>query len=110
MSTSLRTLRGLQGLRVPARALSTTVRRADAKPSPTTPAPADVEARPTQLNQQAPNRLDIWARGQQPRTKAMTGPRFEQTDGTMQVGFVPMTPGGDKLREPVDGGDWAEDG
>ena len=28
---------------------------------------------------QAPNRTTIWAPSQQPRAKAMTGPRFEQT-------------------------------
>lgn len=91
MSTALRTLRGLQGLRAPARALSTTARRAEANsqqpPSPTRKAPAYVEADPATLNQQAPNRIDVWARGQAPRTKAMTGPRFEQTEPTMQVGF-----------------------
>ena len=89
MSTApLRTLRGLSLLRAPAaRTLSTTARRADAaKPSPTAKAPADVEADPTALGQQAPNRIDVWARGQQHRTKAMSGPRFEQTEGTLQVG------------------------
>ncbi|QIX02119.1 hypothetical protein AMS68_007636 [Peltaster fructicola] len=29
--------------------------------------------------QQAPNRATIWSRSQQPRAKAMVGPRFEQT-------------------------------
>ncbi|RDW65430.1 hypothetical protein BP5796_10122 [Coleophoma crateriformis] len=29
--------------------------------------------------QQAPNRLSVWSRSQNPRAKAMTGPRFEQT-------------------------------
>lgn len=28
---------------------------------------------------QAPNRADVWSRSQQPRSKAMVGPRFEQT-------------------------------
>jgi NADH dehydrogenase (ubiquinone) Fe-S protein 6 len=28
---------------------------------------------------QAPNRAGIWSRSQQPRAKAMVGPRFEQT-------------------------------
>ena len=28
---------------------------------------------------QAPNRSNIWSRSQQPRDRAMTGPRFEQT-------------------------------
>ncbi|KAK2761927.1 nadh-ubiquinone oxidoreductase [Colletotrichum kahawae] len=33
---------------------------------------------------QAPNRSLIWSRSQQPRAKAMTGPRFEQTDFNLQ--------------------------
>lgn len=28
---------------------------------------------------QAPNRASVWSRSQQPRAKAMVGPRFEQT-------------------------------
>ncbi|KKY28404.1 putative nadh-ubiquinone oxidoreductase [Phaeomoniella chlamydospora] len=32
-----------------------------------------------QRQMQAPNRKDVWARSQQPRSKAMVGPRFEQT-------------------------------
>ena len=108
MSTALRTLRGLKVLRAPARALSTTARRAEAKteqPSPTRKAPADVEADPATLNQQAPNRIDVWARGQAQRTKAMTGPRFEQTEPTMQVGFAPRSRrgAGDLEGKKVDG-------
>ena len=91
MSTApLRTLRGLSLLRAPAaaRTLTTTARRVEAaKPSPTAKAPADLEADPAALGQQAPNRIDVWARGQQHRTKAMSGPRFEQTEGTLQVGL-----------------------
>jgi NADH dehydrogenase (ubiquinone) Fe-S protein 6 len=34
---------------------------------------------------QAPNRTEIWSRSQRPRAKAMTGPRFEQTDFDLQV-------------------------
>ncbi|KAI0971628.1 hypothetical protein F4678DRAFT_431354 [Xylaria arbuscula] len=33
---------------------------------------------------QAPNRTEIWSRSQQPRAKAMSGPRFEQTDFDLQ--------------------------
>ncbi|KAI0025031.1 zinc-finger domain-containing protein [Xylariomycetidae sp. FL0641] len=33
---------------------------------------------------QAPNRKEIWSRSQIPRAKAMTGPRFEQTDFDLQ--------------------------
>lgn len=91
MSTApLRTLRGLSLLRAPAaaRTLMTSARRAEAaKPSPTAKAPADLEAEPTALGQQAPNRVDVWARGQKHRTAAMTGPRFEQTEATLQVGL-----------------------
>jgi hypothetical protein len=45
---------------------------------------------------QAPNREGIWSRSQRPRAKAMTGPRFEQTDFDVQVRtergcrFMPM--------------------
>ena len=34
---------------------------------------------------QAPNRKDIWTRSQRARSKAMTGPRFEQTIFELQV-------------------------
>ncbi|PGH03975.1 hypothetical protein AJ79_07207 [Helicocarpus griseus UAMH5409] len=37
------------------------------------------EAARRNLAKQAPNRTAIWAKSQQPREKAMTGPRFEQT-------------------------------
>ncbi|KAI2472007.1 zinc-finger domain-containing protein [Annulohypoxylon bovei var. microspora] len=33
---------------------------------------------------QAPNRKEIWTRSQRPRAAAMTGPRFEQTDFSLQ--------------------------
>ena len=36
---------------------------------------------------QAPNREGIWSRSQQPRSKAMVGPRFEQTIMEDQVGL-----------------------
>ena len=35
--------------------------------------------------QQAPNRVSVWSRSQNPRTKAMSGPRFEQTIMEFQV-------------------------
>ncbi|KAL1868238.1 hypothetical protein VTK73DRAFT_3765 [Phialemonium thermophilum] len=38
---------------------------------------------PTPLKQ-APNRTEIWSRSQRPRSEAMTGPRFEQTDFALQ--------------------------
>jgi NADH dehydrogenase (ubiquinone) Fe-S protein 6 len=34
---------------------------------------------------QAPNRASIWSRSQNPRAKAMSGPRFEQTIMDLQV-------------------------
>ncbi|EFX00453.1 NADH-ubiquinone oxidoreductase [Grosmannia clavigera kw1407] len=34
--------------------------------------------------QQAPNRAGVWTRNQRPREQAMTGPRFEQTDFSLQ--------------------------
>jgi NADH dehydrogenase (ubiquinone) Fe-S protein 6 len=34
---------------------------------------------------QAPNRSGVWSRNQRPRSEAMTGPRFEQTDFDLQV-------------------------
>merc|ERR1712000_304811 len=47
-----------------------------------TPAPID-ESKPLEGNQ-APNRLGVWSRHQRPRSEAMTGPRFEQTDFDLQ--------------------------
>ncbi|KZF20172.1 NADH-ubiquinone oxidoreductase [Xylona heveae TC161] len=37
------------------------------------------ESAESQRQMQAPNRATIWSRSQQPRDKAMVGPRFEQT-------------------------------
>jgi NADH dehydrogenase (ubiquinone) Fe-S protein 6 len=34
---------------------------------------------------QAPNRVGVWSRSQNPRAKAMSGPRFEQTIMELQV-------------------------
>ncbi|KAK7749360.1 hypothetical protein SLS62_008212 [Diatrype stigma] len=34
---------------------------------------------------QAPNRKEIWSRSQKPRAAAMQGPRFEQTDFSLQA-------------------------
>lgn len=39
------------------------------------------------VEMQAPNRATTWARSQQPRAVAMTGPRFEQTIMHLQVRF-----------------------
>lgn len=40
--------------------------------------------------QQAPNRMDTWSENQADRATAMSGPRFEQTDMSAQVG-APLT-------------------
>lgn len=40
---------------------------------------------------QAPNRRGIWSRNQQPREKAMVGPRFEQTIMEDQVRQASLT-------------------
>ena len=46
-----------------------------------------------QRQMQAPNRKEPWSRSQQPRDRAMSGPRFEQTIMELQVrtsiGFKP---------------------
>ena len=46
-----------------------------------------VEAGEQMRTMQAPNRKGIWSRSQQPREKAMVGPRFEQTIMEDQVRF-----------------------
>ncbi|CAK7263811.1 hypothetical protein SEPCBS119000_000684 [Sporothrix epigloea] len=57
-------------------------------PAPTTdltPQSTNEAGAPTTTDlQQAPNRGVVWTRNQQPRDKAMTGPRFEQTDFSLQ--------------------------
>jgi NADH dehydrogenase (ubiquinone) Fe-S protein 6 len=56
-----------------------------------TETPADAAA--AMRTMQAPNRKDIWTRSQQPREKAMTGPRFEQMvieDQVRPPGHVPQ--------------------
>jgi NADH dehydrogenase (ubiquinone) Fe-S protein 6 len=49
--------------------------------------PAEEGERQRQL--QAPNRTTTWARSQQERSKAMVGPRFEQTVMEFQVRLLP---------------------
>lgn len=41
--------------------------------------------------QQAPNRTEIWSRSQRARAKAMSGPRFEQTNFDLQVRSLPFS-------------------
>lgn len=88
-ATSLRSARGLT--RLAARSFTTTARQLENKsvttPTSTaieTPVPKKVTQVPTELPQ-APNRKEIWSRTQKPRSEAMTGPRFEQTDFDLQV-------------------------
>lgn len=57
----------------------------DAMGSRDAPLREDVEAGERNRQLQAPNRARTWAASQQPREKAMTGPRFEQTIMEMQV-------------------------
>uniref|UniRef100_A0A0B7JRJ9 Secondary thiamine-phosphate synthase enzyme n=2 Tax=Bionectria ochroleuca TaxID=29856 RepID=A0A0B7JRJ9_BIOOC len=74
-----------RGLRVSRRAFTTTARQFEAVPAAaktTSPAVAD-ESKPVEITQ-APNRLGVWSRSQKPRSQAMTGPRFEQTDFSVQ--------------------------
>lgn len=68
---------------VSARQLDSTTAVATPK-AETAPQTTDPSAQPTEALQ-APNRADVWARSQKPRSKAMTGPRFEQTDFSLQV-------------------------
>ena len=50
-----------------------------------------VEAGETMRSMQAPNRRGVWSRSQQPREKAMVGPRFEQTIMADQVSHALTT-------------------
>lgn len=77
-------------LRVPRRAFATTARQLEAAVpanSRTETSPALSGEAQTKPIEQAPNRVDIWSRSQKPRSKAMTGPRFEQTDFDVQVSW-----------------------
>lgn len=49
-----------------------------------------VEQAQKQLSMQAPNRATTWAKNQQERSKAMAGPRFEQTIIDFQVSQLIM--------------------
>ncbi|KAK0389427.1 hypothetical protein NLU13_3002 [Sarocladium strictum] len=87
-ASQLRTVSSLaRFMRVPRAAFTTSARQLEAAvPTPnksqTSPAPID-ENKPAEINQ-APNRVGTWSRNQQPRSKAMNGPRFEQTDFDLQ--------------------------
>ncbi|KAM5362424.1 hypothetical protein ACJZ2D_012555 [Fusarium nematophilum] len=73
--------------RLSQRAFTTSARQLEAAVSAKTtesraPAPVD-ESKPVEISQ-APNRVGVWSRSQRPRSQAMTGPRFEQTDFPLQ--------------------------
>ena len=78
-----------RALRVSHRSFATSARYLEASvpstsKSTTEPTPATMdESKPAEINQ-APNRVGVWSRSQKPRSKAMTGPRFEQTDFDLQ--------------------------
>ncbi|KAM5514628.1 nadh-ubiquinone oxidoreductase [Fusarium oxysporum f. sp. phaseoli] len=73
--------------RLSQRAFTTSARQFEAavstKTNETAPAPVN-ENKPVEINQ-APNRVGVWSRSQRPRSQAMTGPRFEQTDFDLQM-------------------------
>ena len=77
-----------RSVRVSQRAFTTSVRQLQAAPTlktPTEKSAVEVEDAATVEVTQAPNRQGIWSRSQRPRAKAMNGPRFEQTDFSLQV-------------------------
>lgn len=75
-----------RSLRAPRRTFTISARHYDAAvPASSQGETAAVIESETKNIGQAPNRLDVWTRNQKPRSKAMTGPRFEQTDFDVQV-------------------------
>lgn len=60
-----------------------------ARDAPLQELPEDGEKR---RQMQAPNRASIWSPSQQPRAKAMSGPRFEQTIMELQVSNTLLSP------------------
>ncbi|KAG8665857.1 hypothetical protein FPOAC2_10941 [Fusarium poae] len=72
--------------RVSQRAFTTSARQFEAavstKTNEASPAPTD-ENKSVAISQ-APNRVGVWSRSQRPRSQAMNGPRFEQTDFDFQ--------------------------
>ncbi len=91
MSAShLRAFGGLaRSMRVSRRAFSVSARRLEVVPATKneTAATTVTEGGEVKEIEQAPNRVERWSRNQKPRSKAMTGPRFEQTDFDLQVGL-----------------------
>lgn len=88
-ASQLRTMSSLaRAIRVPRAAFTTTARQLEAAvptatKSQTSTAPVD-ENKAVEIKQ-APNCVATWSRSQKPRSQAMTGPRFEQTDFDLQV-------------------------
>lgn len=75
-----------RGLRVSRRAFTVSARQYEAAAPKTETSPAPIDKSKVVEVTQAPNRAAIWSKSQKPRAKAMTGPRFEQTDFSLQVG------------------------
>lgn len=76
-------------MRVSRRAFTVSARRLDVVPATKTETAATkvTEGGEVKEIEQAPNRVERWSRNQKARSKAMTGPRFEQTDFDLQVGL-----------------------
>ena len=87
MVSQLRTIGAFaRNLRASQRAFSTSSRYfKGAVPANSKAETAVEDVQPKEVSQ-APNRADVWSRSQKPRSKAMTGPRFEQTIFDLQVG------------------------
>ncbi|KAL6867997.1 hypothetical protein J3F83DRAFT_761363 [Trichoderma novae-zelandiae] len=85
-SSQLRAVQALtRGVRASSRTFTTSARRLEA-PAPVagTSETAAVLETDSKAISQAPNRATVWSRSQKPRALAMTGPRFEQTDFSLQ--------------------------
>ncbi|KAL6910510.1 hypothetical protein GGI43DRAFT_378477 [Trichoderma evansii] len=85
-SSQLRAVQTLtRNLRASSRTFTTSARRLEA-PTPVTSTSETAAVLETDAKAigQAPNRAAVWSRSQKPRSTAMTGPRFEQTDFSLQ--------------------------
>ncbi|KAL7798351.1 hypothetical protein V8C37DRAFT_199283 [Trichoderma ceciliae] len=85
-SSQLRAVQALtRNLRASSRTFTTSARRLEAPtPVTSTSETAAVLETDAKATTQAPNRVAVWSRSQKPRSTAMSGPRFEQTDFTLQ--------------------------
>ena len=96
MSASrLRAAGGLaRQLRIASRPFTASARQLDQIPIPAVPESEKtiqkVEEHGKEVVPQAPNRVGVWSTNQRPREKAMTGPRFEQTEFGLQVRMTPL--------------------